>query len=185
MFSEADYVSLKGLKNRSPEEETRWQSVRKERRSIQQAEAKRMKRAAATEEEKDAERARVRERRAKYTAEETAAATQRNTEQRRLARSKAAEGGAEEILIVEVSNNGEVLSVSAPVDVGEDVPPRPELGDVSDELAVQPAAVAQGHVAKDLPAGRGPAQPCNYKIIRERNIAERELAYKKYMEMLD
>ena len=54
MFSEADYVSLKGLKNRSPEEETLWQSVRKERRSIQQAEAKRMKRAAATEEEKDA-----------------------------------------------------------------------------------------------------------------------------------
>ena len=109
MFSEADYVSLKGLKNRSPEEETLWQSVRKERRSIQQAEAKRMKRAAATEQEKDAERARVRERWAKYTAEETATATQRNTEQRRLARSKAAEGGAEEILIVEVSNNGEVL----------------------------------------------------------------------------
>jgi hypothetical protein len=185
MFSEAVYVSIKGLKNGSPEEETLWQSVRKERRRIQQAEAKRMKRAAATEEEKDAERARVRERRAKYTAEETAAATRRNTEQRRQARSKAAEGGAEEILIVEVSNNGEVLSVSVPVDVDEDVAPLPELGDVGEELPMQPAAVAQGHMAKDLPAVRGPAQPCNYKIIRERNIAERELAYKKYMEMLD
>jgi len=154
MFSEAEYVSLKGLKSRSLEEESRWQSVRQERRSIQQAEAKRLKRAAATEKEKDAERARVRERRAKYTAEEAAAATQRNTEQRRLARSKAAEGGAEEMLIVEVSNKGEVLSKkSVPVGLDEDVPPLPELGDVGEELgvlAVQPAAVAQGLVAECL-----------------------------------
>ena len=109
MFSESEYVSLKSLKNRSPEEETRWQSVRQERRRIQQAEAKRIKRAAGTQKEKDTERARVRERRAKFTPQEAAAATQWNTEQRRLARSKAAEGGTEEILIVEVSNNGEVL----------------------------------------------------------------------------
>ena len=109
MFSESEYVSLKGLKSRSPEEETRWQSVRQERRRIQQAEAKRIKRAAGTQKEKDTERARIRERRAKFTPQEAAAATQWNTEQRRLARSKAAEGGTEEILIVEVSNNGEVL----------------------------------------------------------------------------
>ena len=109
MFSESEYVSLKSLKNRSPEEETRWQSVRQERRRIQQAEAKRIKRAAGTQKEKDTERARVRERGAKFTPQEAAAATQWNTEQRRLDRSKAAEGGTEEILIVEVSNNGEVL----------------------------------------------------------------------------
>ena len=61
MFTEAEYVSLKGLKSRSPEEETRWQTVRQERRKLQQAEAMRIKRAASTEKEKDAERARVRE----------------------------------------------------------------------------------------------------------------------------
>ena len=37
MFSEAEYVSLKGCKSHSPEEETRWQIVRQERRKIQQA----------------------------------------------------------------------------------------------------------------------------------------------------
>ena len=79
MFSKAKYVSLKGCKSRSPEEETRWQTVRQERRKIQKAEAMRMKRASATEKEKDVERARVREKRAKYTAEEAAAATKRNT----------------------------------------------------------------------------------------------------------
>ena len=110
MFTEAEYVSLKGLKDRSPEEETRWQTVQQERRKIQQTEAMRIKRAAATEKEKDAERARVREKRAKYTVEEAGAATQRNTEQRRLARSKGAAGGVEEMLIREVSENGEVLS---------------------------------------------------------------------------
>ena len=90
MFSEAEYVFLKGLKSRSPEEEARWQSVQQESRSIQQAEAKRLKRAAATEKEKVAERARVRERRAQFTDEEAAAATKRNTDKRRLARAKAA-----------------------------------------------------------------------------------------------
>ena len=91
---------LKGLKNRSQEEETRWQIVRQQRRNILQADAKRMKRAAATEKEKDAERVRLREKRAKYTAEEAAAATQKNTEQRRLARSKAAVGVAGEVAIL-------------------------------------------------------------------------------------
>ena len=101
MFScEAEYVFLKGLKNRSQEEETRWQTVRQQRRNILQADAKRMKRAAATEKEKDTERVRVREKRAKYTAEEAAAATQKNTEQRRLARFKAAVGVAEEMVIL-------------------------------------------------------------------------------------
>ena len=61
MFTEAEYVSLKSLKSRSPVEETRWQTVRQERRKLQQAEAMRIKRAASTEKEKDAERARVRE----------------------------------------------------------------------------------------------------------------------------
>ena len=182
MFSEAEYVSLKGLKSRSPEEETRWQTVRQERRKIQKAEAMRMKRASATEKEKDAERARVREKRAKYTAEEAAAATKKNTEQRRQARSKAAAGGAEEMLILEVSENGEVLTKrSVPVAVDEGVAPLPELGDVGEELAV----VAQGLVAEALTAGRGPAKLSEYEIIRQRNIAERELAYEKYMKMLD
>ena len=83
MFTEAEYVSLKGLKSRSLEEETRWQSVREERSSIKKAEAKRIKRAAGTEKEKEAERNRVRERRAKLTKEEAATATQKNTDQRR------------------------------------------------------------------------------------------------------
>ena len=99
MFAEAEYVFLKGLKSRSPEEEARWQSVRQERRSLQQAEAKRLKRAAATEKEKDAERARVRQRRAQFTDEEAAAATKRNTDKRRLARAKAA---AEETVVESV-----------------------------------------------------------------------------------
>ena len=189
MFTEAEYVSVKGLKDGSPEEETRWQTVRQERRKIQQTEAMRIKRAAATEKEKDAERARVREKRAKFTPEEAAAATQRNTEQRRLARSKAAAGGAEEIFILEVSENGDVLSKrSVPAGVDEGVAHLPELGDVGDELAVlavQPAVVAQGLVAEALPAGRDQAKLSEYEIIRQRNIAERELAYKKYMKMFD
>ena len=71
--------------------------------------------------------------------------------------------------------------ISVPVDVDEDVAPLPKLGDVGDKLAEQPTAVAQGLAGEDLSAARGPAQLCEYKIIRERNIAERELAYKKYM----
>ena len=71
--------------------------------------------------------------------------------------------------------------ISVPVDVDKDVAPLPELGDVGDKLAEQPTAVAKGLVAKDLSGARGPAQLCEYEIIRERNIAERELAYKKYM----
>ena len=182
MFTEAEYVSLKGLKSRSPEEKTRWQSVREERSSIKKAEAKRIKRAAGTEKEKEAERNRVRERRAKLTKEEAATATQRNTDQRRLARTKAAKSETSEMLIVEVSENGQVISkISVPVAVDEGAAPLPELGDVGDELAEQPTAVAKGLVAKDLSAARGLAQLCEYEILRERNIAERELAYKKYM----
>ena len=83
---------------------------------------------------------------------------------------------------MEVSENGQVISkISVPVAVDEGAAPLPELGDVGDELAEQPTAVAQGLVAKDLSAARGPAQLCKYEIIRERNITERELAYKKYM----
>ena len=113
MFSEAEYVFLKGLKSHSPEEEARWQSVQQERRSIQQAEAKRLKRAAATEKEKVAERARVRERRAQFTDEEAAAATKRNTDKRRLARAKAAaEDTLVETVVVVKSYTGEPPSLS-------------------------------------------------------------------------
>ena len=64
----------------------------------------------------------------------------------------------------------------------------PELEDVGDELAVlaaEPVAVAKGLVASALPAGRGQAQLCEYEMIRQRNIAERELAYEKFMKTLD
>ena len=91
--------------------------MQQERRSIQQAEAKRLKRAAATEKEKDAERARVRERLAQFTDEEAAAATKRNTDKRRLARAKAAaedtvvESVVETVVVVK-SYTGEPPSLS-------------------------------------------------------------------------
>ena len=87
-----------------------------------------MTRATATEGEKEAERARVIERRAKFTPQEAAAATQRNTEQRRLARSKVAESRPEEKLVLEVSEKGVVLSKkSVPVGADKNVAPLPEL----------------------------------------------------------
>ena len=102
MFSEAEYVALKGLKKRSPEEETRWKSVREERRRILKAEASKSRRAAFSEEKKDAERARNREQRAKLTTKEATAATKRNTDLRRMARAKAAEGEASETVVESV-----------------------------------------------------------------------------------
>ena len=85
-------MMLKGLKKRSPEEETRWQSVREERRRLMKMEANRQKRAGYSEEQKNAERERNMEQRAKLTKEEAAAATMRNTNRRRMARAKIAEG---------------------------------------------------------------------------------------------
>ena len=99
MFTETEYLSLKGLKKRSPEEETRWQSVREERRRIQKAEAMKSRRAASSEEQKDEERSRIRERRAKFTKEETAAANKRANNLRKIARAKTAEGEASETVV--------------------------------------------------------------------------------------
>ena len=99
MFTETEYLSLKGLKKRSPEEETRWQSVREERRRIQKAEAMKSRRAASSEEQKDADRSRIRERRAKFTKEETAAANKRANNLRKIARAKTAEGEASETVV--------------------------------------------------------------------------------------
>ena len=56
MFYEAEYMALKGLKNRCPVEEARWQSVQEERRRILKIEAKRNKRAGYTEEKKITEK---------------------------------------------------------------------------------------------------------------------------------
>ena len=77
-------MMLKGLKKRSPEEETRWQSVREERRRLMKMEANRQKRAGYSEEQKNAERERSREQRANLTEEEATAATKRNTDRRRI-----------------------------------------------------------------------------------------------------
>ena len=185
MFTEAEYVALKALKNRSPEEETRWQTVREERRRVLNNESKRAMRAGSSEEQKIKERERNRKQRAKLTEEEAAASTKRNTERRRQARARAAEGKTTKVLVIEVSENNEIISKkSVSLGVDADVAPLPELGDVGDQLAmlaVQPAKVAQGLVAEDLPVGRGLAQLSEYEIIRARNIAERELAWEKYM----
>ena len=62
------------------------------------------------------------------------------------------------------------------------------MGDIGNELdvfTVQPAEVAQGLVASDLSAGRDRAKLSQYEFIRARNIAERELAYKRFMKMSD
>ena len=102
MFTETEYLSLKGLKKRSPEEETRWQSVREERRRILKAEASKSMRTAFSDEKKDAERARVREQRAKLTKNEATTANKRATNLRQIARAKTAEGEASENVVESV-----------------------------------------------------------------------------------
>ena len=64
MYSEAEYVALKATKKRSVEEQTRWQAVREERRRVQKMEANKKKRAGYSEEQKTANRERVRKQRA-------------------------------------------------------------------------------------------------------------------------
>ena len=77
MYSEAEYMALKALKHRSLLEESRWQTVREERRRVLNNAAKRNKRTGYTEEQKISERERNREQRAKLTEEEAAAATRK------------------------------------------------------------------------------------------------------------
>ena len=135
MYCESEYVALKALKHRSPVEESRWQNVREERRRVLNIEAKRSKRTGYSEEQK------IKEQRAKLTEEEAAAATKKNTDRRRLARARAKEGDANKMLIVEVSENGEVISKrSVPVGDNKNVAPLPELGLFA---VVQPAEPEQ------------------------------------------
>ena len=107
-------MTLKGLKKRSHEEETRWQSVREERRRLMKMEANRMKRAGYSEEQNNAERERNREQRAKLTKEEAAAATRRNTDRRRMARAKIAEGENETVVESVVETVVETVVVVVP-----------------------------------------------------------------------
>ena len=168
MFSEAEYVDLKGVKNRSPVEETHWQSVREERRRLLKMEAKRIKRVGYSEEKKITERERNREQRAKLTEEEAGAATKRNTDRWRLARAKAAEGKASKMLIVEVSENGEVISKRY-VSVGdnEDVAPLPELVDASDEMDLLAVVRLPELVGVQLQKDHSPplAKPRNFSVV--------------------
>ena len=144
MYCESEYVALKALKHRSPVEESRWQNVREERRRVLNIEAKRSKRTGYSEEQK------IKEQRAKLTEEEAAAATKKNTDRRRLARARAKEGDANKMLIVEVSENGEVISKrSVPVGDNKNVAPLPELGLLA---VVQPAEPEQEPCGD--PAGR-------------------------------
>lgn len=147
MYSEAEYEALKALKHRSPVEESRWQTVREERRRVLNNAAKRNKRTGYTEEQKISERERNREQRAKMTEEEAAAATRKNTDRRWLAR--AAEGKAQKMLIVEISESNEVISKrSVPIDEDKDAAPLlklvhdgAELGLLAGVLPAEPGQV--------------------------------------------
>ena len=145
MYSEAEYVALKALKHRSTVEESRWQTVREERRRVLNNAAKRNKRTGYTEEQKISERERNREQRAKLTEEEAPAATRKNTDRRQLARVRAAEGKAQKMLIVEVSEINEVISKrSVPIDEYEDSAPLLELVDDGAELGLLPVVQPAG-----------------------------------------
>ena len=152
MFSEDEYLMLKGLKKRSPEEETRWQSVREERRHIQKAEAMKSMRAAFSDEKKDAERARVREQRAKLTKNEATAANKRATNLRQIARAKTAEGEASETVVESVVetvvvvvpytgeptslNNDEVAAILGREGMDEDMGRQDSTNSVVEEIIV-------------------------------------------------
>ena len=79
MFSEAEYLSLKGIKRQSLEEETCQQRVGEKRRCLQKMEANRLKQAAYSEEQKNVEKERNRIQRTKLTKEEATAITKRST----------------------------------------------------------------------------------------------------------
>ena len=75
-------MALRALKHLSLLEESRWQTVREERRRVLNNEAKRNKRTGFSEEQKISEKERNREQRAKLTEEEAAAATRKNTDRK-------------------------------------------------------------------------------------------------------
>ena len=107
MYSEAEYLALKVIMKRTPEEQARPKDMQDERRRFLKAEAMRIKRAASsTDQQKNNKRERKRKERAKLTSEEAAAATKRNTELRRQACARAAAGKDGKMLVVEVSERG-------------------------------------------------------------------------------
>ena len=175
MYSEAEYVALKALKHRSTVEESRWQTVREERRRVLNNEAKRNKRTGYTEEQKISERERNREQRAKLTEEEAAAATKKNTERRQLARARAAEGKAQKMLIVEISESNEVISKrSVPIDEDKDAASLLELvhhdAEVGLLAVVQPAGpgqvgVQQGDQLQEEDPSPPLSSPHNYSMV--------------------
>ena len=156
MYSKAEYLALKVIMKRTPEEQARLKDMQDERRRFLKAEAMRIKRAASsTDQQKNNERERKRKERAKLTSEEAAAATKRNTELRRQARARAAAGEDGEMLVVEVSESGEVLSQetvrarpgAVPLEVGSATA---QL-DVGGELSLQPDHQAAGPVTEEPP----------------------------------
>ena len=106
MYSKAEYLALKVIMKRTPEEQALPKDMQDERRRFLKAEAMRIKRAASSTEQQNNERERKRKERAKLTSEEAAAATKRNTELRRQARARAAAGKDGKMLVVEVSERG-------------------------------------------------------------------------------
>ena len=205
MYSKAEYLALKVIMKRTPEEQARLKNMQEERRRFLKAEAMRIKRAGSTEQEKNNERDRTRKQRAKLTSEEAAAATKRNTELRRQARARAAAGDDGEMLVVEVSESGEVLSQeTVRAGPGEDVALPLEVGsaraqvDVG-ELSLQPDHLAERSVTEEPPfvpvsgeavpvpevasviLGSDSRKLCLYEQIRARNIAEREHAWKEHV----
>ena len=203
MYSEAEYLALKVIMKRTPEEQARLKKMQEERRRSLKAEAMRIKRAASSTEQRNNERERKRKERAKLTSEEAAAATKRNTESRRQARARAAAGEDGELLVVEVSESGEVLSQeTVRAGPGEDGAVPLEVGsataqlDVGDELSLQPDPMAAGPVTEEPPVvpvsgealkvasvflGPDGSKLCLYEQIRKRNNAEREHAWKEHV----
>ena len=175
MYSEAEYEALKALKHRSLVEESRWQTVREERRRVLNNAAKRNKRTGYTEEQKISERERNREQRAKMTEEEAAAATRKNTERRQLVRAMAAEGKAQKMLIVEISESNEVISKrSVPIDEDKDAAPLlklvhdgAELGLLAGVLPAEPGQVRvqQGGQLREEDPSPPLASPHNYSMV--------------------
>ena len=207
MYSEAEYLALKVIMKRTPEEQARLKDMQDERRRFLKAEAMRIKRAASSmDQQKNNKRERKRKERAKLTSEEAAAATKRNTESRRQARTRAAAGEDGEMLVVEVSESGEVLSQETVwAGPGEDGAVPLEVGsataqlDVGGELSLHPDHQAAGPVTEEPPVvpvsgeavpalevasvflGPDGSKLCLYEQIRKRNIAERENAWKEHV----
>ena len=167
----------------------------------------RIKRAASSmDQQKNNKRERKRKERAKLTSEEAAAATKRNTESRRQACTRAAAGEDGEMLVVEVSESGEVLSQETVwAGPGEDGAVPLEVGsataqlDVGGKLSLHPDHQAAGPVTEEPPVvpvsgeavpalevasvflGPDGSKLCLYEQIRKRNIAERENAWKEHV----